>query len=142
MGSRFSHLHMLFQHPAPVERERTRAEREKASRRIREDMQEGRRLAAKQAAQQAVENDPEAAYRRHCRAQALLIANAGQARRGQPLLKRLVDDGETNDGNDTVEESSEDEDVERKNKAIALQIINAGRARRNLPLLTRLEQDR
>jgi hypothetical protein len=92
MGSRFSHLHLLFQSPPPVERQQSHADREKERRQIRADMEFGRRSAQKQAAQQAAAADPDAARLAHDRAIALAIINAGQARRGMPLLKRLIDD--------------------------------------------------
>jgi hypothetical protein len=86
MTSRFNHLRTIFEQPA--EHPKSREELEKDRAQIREDMEFGRRSAR----QQAAAADPDAAYEAHCKAQALKIANAGQARRGLPLLKRLVDD--------------------------------------------------
>jgi len=81
MTSRFNHLRTIFEQPPST---RSHARSWKGSRPIREDMEFGRRSAR----QQAAAADPDAAYEAHCKAQALKIANAGQARRGLPLLKR------------------------------------------------------
>jgi hypothetical protein len=167
MGSRFSHLHMLFQHPAPAERERTRAERDRESAQLREDLAEGQRLARKQAAQQAVDADPEAFHK----AQALKIIQAGARARGLPVPTHLVQDDAPGPGDDQpidddkdhkkskkkakpkadddedAKEKDEDEtsdgndevEKEKRDKAAALLICNAGRRRRNLPLLSKLD---
>jgi hypothetical protein len=83
--------------PAPVERQQTREERERARAQSREDIAFGRRSFLEQQARQAEESDPEAAYRRHRKTQALAIINAGRRARGLPLLTRLEQDREPSD---------------------------------------------
>jgi hypothetical protein len=168
--SRFSRLYNTLLQPAPIERERTRAERDQERRQIREDMEFGRRSGR----QQAADADPNAAYEAHCKAQALRIIQAGARARGLPVpvcleqdrddapgpgddttdqpkksKKRakpaVADDDEDADADEPKDRGDEDNDTnndERKHKAIALQIINAGRRARNLPLLAKLDQDR
>jgi len=73
-------------------RPRTTAQREAERAELRRDMAEGAAMAREYAAQQAAEADPDAAYRAHCKRQALLIVQAGARARGLPVPTRLVQD--------------------------------------------------
>jgi hypothetical protein len=118
MAGRFDHLRSVFQQP--VERPKSASERDRDREQLRADIAEGQRLARRQAAAA----DPDAAYLAHCRAQALRIANAGQARRGMPLLKRLVDD-EPDDADITDGDDQDHTPKKGKKRAKPAKIISA-----------------
>jgi hypothetical protein len=78
------------------DREAERRDREARRQQSREDIAFGRRSFLEQQARESEESDPEA-YLRHCKAQALLIIQAGARARGLPVPTRLVQDEEPSD---------------------------------------------
>ena len=110
MSSAFSHLADLIDRARKADGAPRQAQqdREAARAQSRQDIRDGRRMFLEQQARQTAEADPEAAYLRHCKTVALAICNAGRRARGEPPLKRLMQDESPEYPDDTNPNKTDD----------------------------------